>query len=214
MLYIFDWDGTLVNSVDRIVLCLGKAAQELALPLLENHQYQEIIGLGLHEAIHSLYPDADADMHTAMRDAYSKHFVNEDVAPCPFFPGVVETLQTLHEEGHKLAVATGKSRRGLNRVLEQLNWDSYFHSTRCADETLSKPHPLMIEQILEELNMPRHQAVMIGDTEFDLEMARNAGVASIGVSYGAHSAERLEKSSPLAIVNHFGDLIEVMKEAG
>lgn len=210
MLYIFDWDGTLVNSVARIVSSLKLAAHELSLPLLSDQQYQEIIGLGLKEAVDHLYPGVDDMLQAAMRDAYSKHFVAADVAPCPFFEGVTETLQQLLNDGHHLAVATGKSRRGLNRVLVQLDWQDYFHATRCADETASKPHPLMLEQILEQLGYHPDEAVMVGDTAFDLEMAKNAGMRRVGVSYGAHPVSRLAASEPVAIIDNFADLMRVV----
>ena len=210
MLYIFDWDGTLVNSVARIVTSLKLAAHELSLPLLSDQQYQDIIGLGLKEAVDHLYPGVDEPLQAAMRDAYSKHFVAADVAPCPLFEGVTETLQQLLNNGHHLAVATGKSRRGLNRVLAQLEWQDFFHTTRCADETASKPHPLMLNQILDELNYHPDEAVMVGDTTFDLDMAKNAGMRRVGVSYGAHPVSRLAASEPLAIIDNFADLMRVV----
>ncbi len=210
MLYIFDWDGTLVNSVARIVSSLKLAAHELSLEMLSDQRYQEIIGLGLKEAVDHLYSGVDDAMQSAMRDAYSKHFVAADVAPCPFFEGVTETLQQLRSEGHHVAVATGKSRRGLDRVLAQLEWQDYFHATRCADETASKPHPLMLHQILQQLDYSPDEAVMVGDTTFDLEMARNAGMRRVGVSYGAHPVSRLATSQPMAIIDNFADLMHVL----
>ncbi|HSG60545.1 MAG TPA: HAD-IA family hydrolase [Pseudomonadales bacterium] len=210
MLYVFDWDGTLVDSIGRIVESLKLAAAELSLEMLTDQQYREVIGLGLTEAVNHLYPMADERLQVAMKEAYSKHFVAADVAPCPFFCGVTDTLEALHKEGHHLAVATGKSRRGLDRVLTQLQWHDYFHATRCADETASKPHPLMLHEIMDALGVPSHEAVMVGDTDFDLHMAHHAGMRSVGVSYGAHNLERLEAARPSAIIHRFTDLLEVI----
>lgn len=210
MLYIFDWDGTLVDSVGRIVSSLRLAAADLSLDILGDDQYKEIIGLGLTEAVNHLYPMADSSLQVAMRDAYSKHFVAADTTPCPFFEGVIETLEAIHSDGHQLAVATGKSRKGLDRVLAQLSWQDYFHATRCADETASKPHPLMVRELLHELGVSSDQAVMVGDTDYDLHMASRAGIRSVGVSYGAHGLERLQAASPHAIIDHFSDLRRVL----
>ena len=210
MLYIFDWDGTIVNSVDRIVTCLKAAASDVSPPQLDDARYQEIIGLGLIEAINHLYPAASSGTHELMCEAYSVNFMALDKGPCPFFEGVEDTLHALHERGHLLAVATSKSRRGLDRVLGQLGWQEYFHATRCADETASKPNPLMLQELLHELQCSPADAVMVGDTSYDLEMATKAGVRSIGVSYGAHSVERLKPFSPLAIVDQFEAILTIV----
>ena len=210
MLYIFDWDGTLVNSVARIVTCLKAAARDLALPQLDDARYQEIIGLGLIEAVRQLYPSASPAMQESMCEAYSANFIALDDGPCPFFPGVEDTLSTLHAQGHLLAIATSKSRRGLDRVLDQLGWREYFHTTRCADETASKPHPLMLQEILLDLQRTPAEAVMIGDTSYDLEMAKRAGVRGIGVSYGAHPIQSLLPHEPIAIVDQFEAILAVI----
>ncbi len=206
MLYIFDWDGTLMNSVGRIVSCLRSAADELSLDVLPDNQYQNIIGLGLPEAVATLYPHIDVTLQTKMRDAYSRHFKAADTRPSDFFPGVLETLSMLRDDGHQLAVATGKSRAGLNRVLSKLDWLDYFDATRCADETASKPNPMMLHEILSELNCSVEDAVMVGDTEFDLVMAHNAGMKKIAVSFGAHSQERLMALAPDAMLHNFSEL--------
>jgi phosphoglycolate phosphatase len=210
MLYIFDWDGTLVDSVGRIVSSLKLAAADLSLEILSDDQYKEIIGLGLTKAVNHLYPAAGSTLQLAMRDAYSKHFIAADTAPCAFFEGVIETLDAIRSEGHQLAVATGKSRRGLDRVLAQLAWQAYFHATRCADETASKPHPLMLHELLNELGVSSDHAVMVGDTDYDLNMAARAGIRSVGVSYGAHGLERLQAAAPNVIIDRFSDLRHVL----
>ena len=189
MLYIFDWDGTLVDSTARIVSCLELAAKRCQLPVLSPDSYQNIIGLGLFEACRVLYPQLDDEGVDALRLAYSEAFVAADSEPCRFFPGVGEVLQQLMVDGHQLAVATGKSRRGLDRALGALGIGDWFVATRCADETRSKPHPLMLEQLLEETGCEVSQAIMLGDTEYDLEMAQLAGMRSIAVTCGALQAE-------------------------
>ena len=169
-------------------------------------EVKEIIGLGLTEAAFRLFPQATREQVFQLQTSYSQHYRTEDSAPCPFFLGVEETLQQLKAEGYQLAVATGKSRAGLDRVLLSLGMEDFFHSSRCADETLSKPHPLMLEQLLAEFDLPAEAAVMVGDTEFDMEMAVNASMPRIAVSYGAHHADRLMAFEPLACVDLFSEI--------
>ncbi len=207
MLFIFDWDGTLLDSTDKIVRCLRAASVEVGLAHREDHEFREIIGLGLLEAIRQLYPDADEAAVMGMRQGYAKHFLAADRTPCPFYPQVMETLHALKDGGHQVAVATGKSRQGLNRVLGALQLESFFHGSRCADETRSKPHPLMLEELLAEFSVPANDAVMIGDTEFDMAMARNAGVPRVAVSYGAHHIDRLQAYDPLLCVDRMDQLL-------
>jgi phosphoglycolate phosphatase len=205
-LVIFDWDGTISDSVARIVSSMQSAATELAMPVPSYLEVKEIIGLGLTEATFRLFPQATREQVFQLQTRYSQHYRNEDSAPCPFFPGVEETLQDLKAEGYQLAVATGKSRAGLDRVLLSLGMEDFFHNSRCADETLSKPHPLMLEELLAEFGLPAEAAVMVGDTEFDMEMAVNAGMPRIAVSYGAHHADRLQTFKPLACVDLFSEI--------
>lgn len=208
MLFIFDWDGTLIDSTGKIVRCMQQAIKELQLEEREDLQVKQIIGLGLPEAIRQLFPDITESDMNRLREKYSSHYIEADQTPCQFYPGVMPALDKLRNEGHHLTVATGKSRRGLNRVLGNLDMVDYFHASRCADETASKPNPLMLHQLLKELAVPAEQAVMIGDTEYDLEMANNAGVAAIGVSYGAHAVDRLLACRPERCIDHFDELIE------
>jgi len=169
-------------------------------------EVQEIIGLGLTEAAFRLFPQATREQVFQLQTSYSQHYRAEDSAPCAFFPGVEETLQQLKAEGYQLAVATGKSRAGLDRVLLNLGMEDFFHNSRCADETLSKPHPLMLEELLTEFDLSAEAAVMVGDTEFDMEMAVNAGMPRIAVSYGAHHADRLRAFEPLACLDLFSGI--------
>ena len=205
-LVIFDWDGTISDSVARIVNSMQSAAVELDMTMPTYLEVKEIIGLGLTEAVFRLFPQASREQVFQLQTSYSRHYRAEDSAPCPFFPGVEETLHQLKADGYQLAVATGKSRAGLDRVLLSLGMEDFFHNSRCADETLSKPHPLMLEELLAEFDLPAEAAVMIGDTEFDMEMAVNAGMPRIAVSYGAHHADRLHAFEPLACVDLFSEI--------
>ena len=207
MLLIFDWDGTLLDSTGKIVRCMQSATAERGLDFRSSDQIREIIGLGLPEAIRQLYPGIDHITLEQISRSYSLHFVAADTVPCAFFEGVMETLLELKARGHQCAVATGKSRKGLNRVLGNLSLEDFFDASRCADETRSKPHPMMLEELLMELDDEVEEAVMIGDTEFDLAMAGNLGMASIAVSYGAHARDRLLKHRPRYCIDHFRDLL-------
>jgi len=209
MLVIFDWDGTLANTTHKIVSCLQSASQEVGLPLLTVAEYQQIIGLGLSEAIKTLYPDENEAMQSEMQATYSKHFI-ADKSEVVFFDGVAQRLADLRALGVSLAVATGKSRKGLNRQLAHFNAEAWFDITRCADETASKPNPKMLHEILAETGLHAKNAIMVGDTSFDLDMANNATMAAIGVSYGAHSIDVLNKSQPLAVVDTFEDVYQTI----
>lgn len=206
-LVIFDWDGTLMDSTGRIVQCLAAAANDVALPPLPAATLQSIIGLGLEEAIRALYPEADGERIEAMRQCYATHFIAAEQTPSPLFPGALVTLETLQREGMQLAVATGKSRRGLDRVWGNTGLGRFFHASRCADETCSKPHPAMVQELLDEMDCPPARALVIGDTSFDMEMAERAGVDRIGVTYGAHPPTRLMPHTPLALLAKIDDVL-------
>lgn len=205
-LIIFDWDGTLSDSVTRITQCIQLAADEHQLPRPSFDQAKEIIGLGLREAVRHLFPSADVAMVERFSASYSAYYRQQDSSPCAFFPGVLTSLQRLRDAGHLLAVATGKSRAGLNRALQATDLIDFFHSSRCADETRSKPHPLMLEELLAETRMAPQNAVMVGDTEFDMQMAVNAGMPRIAVSYGAHDSARLLAYDPIICLNDFSKI--------
>ncbi|MFT7388345.1 MAG: phosphoglycolate phosphatase [Candidatus Endobugula sp.] len=208
VLLIFDWDGTLSDSTSKIVTCLQEAAKTADFPVLADDVICNIIGLGLPEAMERLYPDLNDDQKDQVRRHYVEHFLAADQIPSPFFVGVEEGLATLRDSGFKMAVATGKSRRGLDRVLDRLNMRSYFDASRCADETRSKPHPLMLEELLLEMDVDADKAVMVGDTEYDMEMAENARVHRIAVSYGAHHLDRLKPYRPVLCADHFSECVE------
>lgn len=208
MLLIFDWDGTLVDSTAHIIDAMQTAAREQGLPALSHAEVQNIIGLGLPEAILALYPSLEEAARHELKLGYARHYLALNEAPPALFAGVANTLEHLKSAGHLLAVATGKSRRGLQRVLGQLEMLDFFHATRCADETRSKPHPQMLHELLAELKMPLHDAVMIGDTEYDMAMAQEAGMARIGVDYGAHAVARLQRYEPDLILSEFAQLLD------
>ena len=205
-LLIFDWDGTLADSVGRIVESMHVASERSGFALRDDLAVKGIIGLGLPEAIRTLYPDIGDAQLLAFRQHYADHYVALDAVPSPLFEGVVESLEAFRREGYQMAVATGKARRGLDRVLKSHGWESYFTITRAADETASKPHPLMLEQILAHCDVRAEQALMVGDSSFDLQMARNAGMASVAVSYGAQSIEALRVFEPCLAIDHFSQL--------
>lgn len=199
-LIVFDWDGTLMDSERQIVHCMQRAADDLKVVVPNDDEVRSIIGLGLPEAILRLFPFHDRPTRERIRQAYARHFVAEAGGRSEMFPGARDLLDDLREQGYLLAVATGKSRLGLDRVLEQQDMLDYFDVTRCADETASKPDPRMLNEILVSLSVFSREAIMIGDTTFDLEMATKASVPSIGIGHGVHSVAELQKHKPLTIV--------------
>ncbi len=211
-LIVFDWDGTLMDSEARIVNCMRAAIEDLSLAPRTRQQMTEVIGLGLAEAQAILYPDGTPEEHAALTERYRYHFVEANQTPSTLFPGVEDMLAELNEQGHFLAVATGKGRRGLDRVLEETNTGQYFHVTRCADESFSKPHPQMLQEIMDSLGVETNDTLMIGDTEYDLQMANNAGVPSLAVSYGVHDLARLLNCKPLDCVDDIPALRNWLQE--
>ncbi|WP_045825385.1 HAD family hydrolase [Teredinibacter turnerae] len=211
MLYIFDWDGTISNSAAKIVSCMNAAIVQAGLPAVEDDAIKNIIGLGLPEAVARLLPGISDEQLQTVRDGYSAFFIDADVKPSPFFDGVMDTLQTLAAQGHILTVATGKSRRGLDRVLGKLELTDFFHGSRCADETASKPDPKMLLELLAEFDVGAADAVMIGDTEYDMAMAQAIDMPRIAVSFGAHHIDRLRPYNPELCVDHFGDILRWRK---
>lgn len=205
---VFDWDGTLMDSEAHIVACMDYAIREHGIEPDPPHRLKRVIGLGLVEAIADLLPEHSTQLHDKVADTYRERFLSDKTAQSELFPGVVETLHHLSEAGYQLSVATGKSRRGLDRVLEETGLDTLFPITRCADETFSKPHPQMLDEIKMDFNVEAEQMLMIGDTEFDLQMAVNAGVPSVAVSYGVHEASRLRAHSPMTILDQINQLPE------
>ncbi len=211
-LLVFDWDGTLMDSEARIVTSIEAAIEELRAEPRDRDSIRNIIGLGLHEAVSTLYPESDMEFHHRLRERYRHHFLEGSEILSELFPGVRDMLHTLHARGLLLAVATGKGRAGLDRVLLETGCDQLFHASRCADEARSKPHPQMLIEIMEELEVEPGDALMIGDTEYDLQMARAAGTASLAVSYGVHRRERLLEQEPVACVGSVSELQDWLAE--
>jgi phosphoglycolate phosphatase len=210
-LIVFDWDGTLMDSETQIVHAIYAAIDDLDLEKRSIDQCRNIIGLGLKEAIETLYPGRDEAFRRKFVDRYRHHWF-ADTHTSELFPGARETLHLLKECGFELAVATGKGRTGLNKVLLATELETVFSATRCSDETQSKPHPQMLLEILRELDIEAHQALMVGDTEYDLAMAVEAGVAPIAVSYGVHKRERLLEHRPLACLDNISELVDWLAE--
>lgn len=210
-LLVFDWDGTLMDSEAQIVACMQAGITDLNLDPRSAAEIRNIIGLGLREAVTALYPEADTGLIRALADRYREHWLACD-QPSLLFPGVEATLRLLKEEGFRLAVATGKGRHGLDKVLRETGLAALFDATRCADETFSKPHPLMLEQIMGELRCMPAQTIMIGDTEYDMEMARNAQAHAVAVSYGVHEWPRLQRHEPLTCLDHITELGDWLAE--
>lgn len=204
-LIVFDWDGTLMDSTGHIVSCMQQAITQLALPPLDNSAVSHIIGLGLNEAAQALYPDIDANTTLKLADEYRRVWLNSP-HQTPLFDNAKQLVERLNQQDYFLGVATGKSRKGLDKVLNSTQLGPLFHATRCADECHSKPHPQMIEELIDFMGVLPHDTLMIGDTEYDLQMAHNAGADSLAITHGAHGIETLQACEPLAIVD---DLFQV-----
>lgn len=205
-LIVFDWDGTLMDSADHIVACLQNAIKELSLEPKTNTELKNIIGLGLKEAFFALYPKADDDEITSLTLRYREHFFDQESTPCNLFAGARELIEELEAKDYYLAVATGKGRHGLDMVLNETGLGKYFPITRCADETHSKPHPQMMLDIIEYYGVDAKDAIMVGDSEYDLKMAHNANAYSVAVSYGVHEKQRLLDCNPVICLDNINEL--------
>jgi phosphoglycolate phosphatase len=204
-LIVFDWDGTVMDSTAVIATSIQSACRDLDLPVPSDEDARHVIGMGLVEALRHAVPTAPEAMYEPLADRYRHYFLAQDQT-IPLFSGARETIAELHEAGHALAVATGKSRKGLDRVMDSSGLRAYFHASRTADETFSKPHPAMLQELMDELGMQPEQVLMIGDTTHDLQMAINAGVDAVGVTHGAHPEDQLRALKPLALLDDFHEL--------
>ena len=202
---VFDWDGTLMDSTHHIVSALQGACRDLDLPIPTAEQAAWVIGLSIESALYRLVPDMDERQMEAFSERYRDHYLRQD-GGLMLFTGVAPFLTDLHARGVVLGVATGKSRRGLDRALDTLALRPLFRATRCADEAAGKPDPAMLEQLLQEFSLAPDQVLMVGDTSHDIWMARNAGVDSLAVSYGAHPRQTLGEAEPTALVSSVGDM--------
>lgn len=210
-LIVFDWDGTLMDSTAHIARSIQAACRDLGLPVPADDAARFVIGLGLRDALQIAAPSLDPTEYPRLAERYRYHYLVKD-AHTELFAGVRELLGELSSLGYLLAVATGKSRVGLNRALAEAQLTSVFDGTRCADETFSKPHPAMLQELTRELGQDLARTVMIGDTTHDLQMATNAGVAGIAVTYGAHPADALAKLEPRFVADDVAALGDWLRE--
>ena len=204
-LLVFDWDGTLMDSAEAIVEALQCACRDLQLPVPADDAARFIIGMSLHDALAHVLPDLDPAEHPRVAERYRHHFLLRDGATT-LFPGAGECIRELHAAGFLLGIATGKSRRGLDRALAATALTDYFHATRCADEGYCKPHPGMLTALMDAVGVEAEKALMIGDTSHDMAMAQAANVERVGVGYGAHVKDALLAYRPLACVDSVAEL--------
>lgn len=210
-LIVFDWDGTLMDSTAHIARSIQAACRDLGLPVPADDAARYVIGLGLRDALQIAAPSLDPADYPRLAERYRFHYLIKD-AQTELFAGVRELLDELRGQGYLLAVATGKSRVGLNRALDEVRLTSVFDGTRCADETFSKPHPAMLHELTRELGQDVERTVMIGDTTHDLQMATNAGAAGVAVTYGAHPIDALVKLEPRFVAESVGALGDWLRE--
>jgi len=199
-LVIFDWDGTLINSFERIITCYREMFREVSLPCPGDQEIKETIGLPMDPSIDLLYPGLDASQRQSMVAVYRDIWRGDKIPPSPLFSGSMALMDWMSQGGSILAVATGKSREGMEREARSHEVYHHFHHSRCALEGHAKPHPQMLNEIMVEAGVGPLDTLMIGDHVLDLEMARSAGVDAIGVTSGGISAERLEACSPLTVL--------------
>lgn len=209
-LVIFDWDGTLMDSIARIVSSMQAAAHHCQLTIPSVQSVKDIIGLSLPKALDILFPAASPSQMSALVGQYQFQYVEGDNTPAPLFEDALLLLEVLTENNKLLAVATGKGRQGLQRVLSTTQTEHFFHASRCADEALSKPDPQMLLSLLTELNIAPEQAVMIGDASHDMKMAQAAGIDRIGITLGVHTREVLSHYQPIAIVDSLVELQQLL----
>ncbi|MBW8734517.1 MAG: HAD-IA family hydrolase [Asticcacaulis sp.] len=208
-LVVWDLDGTLVDSRASIFKALQEAAVEVGLAAPSYDEVRQIVGLSLLEAVRHMRPDLTPDHAQAYATAYKQVFIRMHAEPDfhePLYPGAEETLRRLKAEGWLIGMATGKSRRGIERNTVVYGWGDVFDTSFCADDGPSKPHPHMLECNMTALGVAKNQTIMIGDTTHDIHMGREAGVHTIGVSWGFHTVDELEAAGADVIVHDFDQL--------
>jgi phosphoglycolate phosphatase len=210
-LLIFDWDGTLMDSTTTIAACIQAACVAVGEPEPPLTLAKHVIGLGLQDALEMCAPNCPPNKYADLAKHYKINFLQQDMH-LRLFDGVQAMLDTFAAQGYTLAIATGKSRVGLDRVLVQSELGAMFATTRTADQTESKPSPLMVHEILEELGVPAHRALVIGDTTHDMLMASNAGVAGFAVTQGAHDATKLATAKPIALADSILALVPWLQQ--
>jgi len=209
-LIIFDWDGTLIDSIDWITHCLQTAGALCGYPVPERQAAKDVIGLCIHSAMQALFPDADDEKIEALVGHYSKAYFSKQIRQDDLFTGVYDMLVQLRADGYQLAVATGKTRAGLDEALAGTGTSELFCATRCADETASKPDPRMLHEIIGQAQVAKERVLMVGDSIHDLQMAQNAQIASIGVACGAHTEGHLQQYKPLRCLQLPTQLLEII----
>ena len=212
-LVAFDWDGTLFDSTALITRCIQAACVDVGVPRPTDEQASYVIGMGLVEALQHAAPGLPRERYPELGARYRHHYTARQ-HEVMFFDGTLAMLETLKARGHLLAVATGKSRRGLDDALNTSALRGVFDATRTADETASKPDPRMLHELMNDLQVPPERTLMIGDTTHDLQLALNAGVASIGVSYGAHDHGAFESFPTLHVAHSIADLQDWLARHG
>ena len=204
---VFDWDGTLMDSISKIVETMQSSARHLGYPIPDYDQAKDVIGISLLPALKQLFNIHDEKAAMDLVHTYKQHFKEHAQIDSPLFSGAVELLETLKNRGYLLAVATGKGRQGLNNNWHHSNTKHFFSASKTADDAQSKPSPDMLQQILSELNLSADQVVMVGDTTYDMAMAESINIDRIGVSFGVHSAVTLQKHQPLAVIDALHELL-------
>lgn len=202
---IFDWDGTVMDSTHSIVTAIQNACADLSLPVPSRHEASWVIGLSLESALYRCVPTLSASQYPQFIERYRHHFFSRD-SDMVLFEGVEQVFSDLKNRQVVLGVATGKSRVGLDRVLQTASLHSVFDATRCADESMGKPHPAMLFELMEELSLQPEQVLMVGDTTHDVHMATAAGVDSMAVTYGAHDKQTLLEAQPTVMVSTVRDM--------
>lgn len=210
-LIIFDWDGTLIDSIDWIVNCLQTAAKECDFDIPEPQAAKDVIGLSITNACRTLFPKADQEMRTRLTVSYHQAYLSRQMGREDLFPGVYDMLVELKHSGYQLAVATGKTRAGLQHALQATETEALFCITRCSDETASKPDPRMLHEIIQHTKAANERSLMVGDSSHDLQMAVNAQISSIAVLCGAHPEDILQQYRPLMCLQQPAELLNIIR---
>ena len=204
---VFDWDGTLMDSISKIVESMQTSAQQLGFPVPDYDQAKDVIGISLLPALQQLFKIDDEKVAMDLFHTYKEHFKDHAQISSPLFTGAIELLESLKQQGYILAVATGKARQGLEHNWHHSNTKHFFSASKTADDAQSKPSSDMLQQILSELNLSADQVLMVGDTTYDMAMAEAINMDRIGVSFGVHSIDALQKHKPLAVIDALHELL-------
>ncbi len=214
-LVIFDCDGTLVDSQHMIGAAMNAAFESCQLDLPEPHAVRRVVGLSLVEAVSVLIPDADPDLHILVADKYKagfRHLREKELQQEPLYPGTIEALEQLRDAGYLMGVATGKSRRGLRAVIDLHNLGAFFVTLQTAEDAAGKPHPQMVQQAMTEAGVDPSDTVVIGDTSYDMAMARAAGATGVGVSWGYHDPHELTEHGAVKVIDDFKQLFPLVTQ--